>query len=165
MTILTPAECATWCEERGYSTPPHHRSIARGDGYAEYNFRIPKDAGARVALCRVLWQALSSDAGDGLIWISSWGIWPSSEHLPLFNTMRAGFSEHRGLEEASGHAFTADETDDPLSVLIVSCLFLWDCSFYRTDPGFVVLSHDECGTLVMPANQPLRTPALGTWAL
>jgi hypothetical protein len=112
-------------------------------------FALPPDAGHRVWLCRTLWHHLD-EAGERLLLITGWGVWPSGEHRPLFESLRAAAGEHRPLIDVPGHLFTAQETDAGLSYLIVCAYFLWDCWLLDTRGSGVMLSHDEYGVAFAP---------------
>jgi hypothetical protein len=93
----------------------------RVDRYLRHDISIPNDAASRVALCRLLWDARRDDPEheppswhERLLWIETWSVWPSAEHMPLFTRLRAAFGEHRGLMEAPGHLVTSSDDDDGL---------------------------------------------------
>jgi len=72
-------------------------------------------------------------------------VWPSGEHMPILTKWRAALGEGRALIEARGHLVEPGEEEDGLSVLVMACLFLWDCWIF-TETGFVaMISHDEFG--------------------
>jgi hypothetical protein len=66
--------------------------------------------------------------------------------MPLFTRFREAFGERRPLIEAPGHLVTAGESDDAISIIGVSLLFLWNCHVL-SDSGrdAVFTSHDEFG--------------------
>jgi hypothetical protein len=144
MKFLTNSECERWCVERGLQTPGELRRSPVLSEYVSYDFSIPEDAGARVALCRSLW---SLPVEERLLWVDEWSVWPSGEHLPLFTKWRAAFGENRALIDARGHVVEPSEDDDGLSVLVMAALFLWDCWIYIGNGAVVMISHDECGSV------------------
>ncbi|HLQ52393.1 MAG TPA: hypothetical protein VK129_12900, partial [Terriglobales bacterium] len=47
-----------------------------------------------------------------LLWITEWGIWPSSENWHLYYMLRQSYSDQRLLQEAPGHLFLGHESED-----------------------------------------------------
>lgn len=162
MRFLSRSECAQWAErhqagfaldERYPEKPLKDRSLTR--------FEIPTDSGKRVALCRFLWRtAAGGNDGDRLLWIADWSIWPSGEHFPLWTRFRQTLGERRSLEEAPGCLCTVEDDDDGLSVLVISCLFLWDCWLLNQTGTAIFISHDEIGHI----SEPFATPPPDTAA-
>jgi len=146
MKFLTRSECERWCVERGLQPPGELRRSPGSSEYLSYDFSIPEDAGARVALCRALWPGEWTQ-GQRLLWVDEWSVWPSGEHMPLFTKWRAAFGENRALIDARGHVVEPNEDDDGLSVLVMAALFLWDCWIYTENRTVVMISHDECGSV------------------
>ena len=111
-------------------------------------FQIPPDAGARVTLARVLWEASGSGVSEVLVWVTDWGIWPSGEHRPLAEAARRGLGADRPLAESPGHLVRLGEDDAGLSILALAMLFLWDCWVLPASrrPAIFV-SHDEYGVV------------------
>jgi len=114
----------------------------------------PADAGARVALCRALWDHADPEArGERLLFIETWGVWPSGEHPPLFARLRSAFGEQRPLITAPGHLFDGREGGEGLSFLIVCAYFLWDCWVLDSRGSVAMLSHDEYGVAFTPKDR------------
>jgi hypothetical protein len=79
-----------------------------------------------------------------LLFITEWGIWPSSENWHLYYTLRRAYSDLRLLHEAPGHLFLEHETEDLASFLQLSMLNGWG-GYVLTDANYVnaFFSHDE----------------------
>ncbi len=79
-----------------------------------------------------------------LLWITEWGIWPSSENWHLYYTLRQAGHDKRLLHEAPGHLFSNDEMDNLASFLQVSMLNGWG-GYLLTEVHHVdvFFSHDE----------------------
>ena len=83
-----------------------------------------------------------------MLWVTDWGVWPSSEHMPLAEGLRRGLGEERSIHEAPGCVAMLGEDDQALSVLITAVLFLWDCWLLSPNGRLAAFfSHDECGTV------------------
>jgi hypothetical protein len=79
-----------------------------------------------------------------LLFITEWGIWPSSENWHLYYTLRRAYGDLRLLHEAPGHLFLEHETEDLASFLQLSMLNGWG-GYVLTDANYVnaFFSHDE----------------------
>ena len=71
--------------------------------------------------------SLLGESAEVLVQIGDWAVWPSGQHMPLFNRFRQAFGEHRPLIKAPGHVIPASERDDAVSILVLSVLYLWNC--------------------------------------
>jgi hypothetical protein len=79
-----------------------------------------------------------------LLWITEFGIWPSSENWNLFDRLRRSYGETDSLRERPGHLFFGDEIDDLASFLQLSALFGWG-GYLLTEADQInaFFSHDE----------------------
>ena len=151
MRFLTDAQCVEWCQQRGSLLPDKLSSGACG-GYSHHNFVIPSDAGQRVQLSRLLWEIADEiHATERLVWIRGWSVWPSGEHMPLFKMLRRALGEERELIEVPGHVVEPSDANHGLSVLVLACLFLWDCWLYSGSGVIIEIHNDEGGTVYEPA--------------
>ncbi len=106
-------------------------------------FEIPKDSGAKVALARRIANMLL-ERGPVLLWITGWGVWPSSEHFDLFDRYRLSFGESRSLREAPVHFLDAGDNVTLISLLCIGFFFVWDFEILSLDREVdIVASHDE----------------------
>lgn len=84
------------------------------------------------------------DDSCALVWLKNWGVWQSSGHVHLLLRLRQALGENRSLDETPGHLFSANESDDAVSVLILSLEFYWDCLLVGSALNFACgVSHDE----------------------
>lgn len=150
MQFFTPSQCQAWAKANRYSfeEQPHYTNL-ESNGFRVFDFKIPEDAGARVALARLLWESVAQDQPSALLWITAWGIWPSGEHMPLARAVRERFGETRPLIEAPGTRFELGEDAEGMSLWSLSILFLWD-AFLLASGGeaAVFISHDEYGVVL-----------------
>lgn len=146
MKLLTPAQCRDWASQRGFVVNQAFGHPRASEISPRLSFRIPEDAGGRVALVRGLWERSGAQSAESLVWITEWGVWPSGEHFPLVDAARRGLGAERPLDECPGHLFTAGEDDAALSILTLSVLFLWDCWLLPVGEfPCAFVSHDEYG--------------------
>jgi hypothetical protein len=141
MNCLTTAEALLWCADRDIPIKNGLPLIPAGCN----TFKIPSDAGERIALIKSHWGSLPTQ--QVLIWVTAWSVWSSCEHMPLFSRFRLAYNETRSLKDAPAHLFSAEEAGDSLSLAILGVMFLWD--FYVITPQnnfFSFYSHDEYGS-------------------
>ncbi len=79
-----------------------------------------------------------------LVFITEWGIWPSSENWHLYYRLRQSYGDNRLLREAPGHLFVEHEAEDLASFLQLSMLNGWG-GYVLTEADYVnaFFSHDE----------------------
>ncbi len=79
-----------------------------------------------------------------VLWVTEWGIWPSSENLHLYYTVRRASGDARELAEAPGHVFLKHEQAEAETCLDLVIRFGWG-GFLFGDPQStaMTLSHDE----------------------
>src|ERR1700683_2113071 len=108
------------------------------------SYFLPKDAGAKVGLARVIANTFL-DRGPALLWITETGIWGSLEHMDLFARYRLSYGERRTIVEAPVHFFESiDDRDAFISILCVGLFFGWNLEIMGQDRALAVtISHDE----------------------
>lgn len=146
MQFLSEKECNQWCRNNHVELNKYgHPNLTVAKGVRE--FAIPTDAGQRIALVKE--QIGAFGKGKALVWITGWGIWPSSERYPIFERWRLSYGCDKNLADRPGQLFTAEEFEDMVSCVTLSVLFLWDC-YVITPFGKRALfySHDEFGVKV-----------------
>jgi hypothetical protein len=141
MRTLTKNEATAWCRGHGVALDDRGRPVKPENAKV---FLIPPDSGRKIALVAGELRAFES-VPEYLVWITEWGVWPSSERPHIFDRFRASYGEHRTLADVPGHAFQATEYEDAQSLVTLCVLFLWDV--FVVAPGCAVLhfSHDEHG--------------------
>lgn len=79
-----------------------------------------------------------------LLFITEWGIWPSSENWHLYYKLRQTYGDNRLLHEAPGHLFLEHEAEDLASFLQLSMLNGWG-GYILTEANYAnaFFSHDE----------------------
>ena len=156
LQFLTGLECSNWASTRGYRLrkPPWRPQVDAAALHGQ-RFAIPEDAGARVALARMLWESVAAEVPEVLVWVTEWGVWPSGEHPPLAAAVRRGLGETRPLHEAPGAVVSLNEADAGLSLFVVAILFLWDCWLLLPNGQVACyISHDEYGDILTAGDLP-----------
>lgn len=79
-----------------------------------------------------------------LLWVTEWGIWPSTENWHLYYRLKQSYGDHRLLQEAPGHLFLEHEAEDLASFIEISMLNGWG-GYILTHANYanVFFSHDE----------------------
>ncbi|HEY8716039.1 MAG TPA: hypothetical protein VIM00_11730 [Candidatus Acidoferrum sp.] len=79
-----------------------------------------------------------------LLFLTEWGIWPSSENWHLYYKLRQKYGDSRSLQEAPGHVFLEHEGEDLASFLQLSMLNGWG-GYVLTEANHLnaFFSHDE----------------------
>jgi hypothetical protein len=145
MQFLTREASADWCATNGFGVDFDRGGPTQPHGSAE-KFEIPPDAGRRVALARLLWESVAGSAPQALLWVTEFGVWPSSEHRPLAESARAAWGAPGPLAAYPGQLVGLNEHEDGLSGLVLAILFLWDCWLLHSGGSRAAfLSHDEFG--------------------
>ena len=147
MQFLTVGEASTWASRYGYSTDRDEPTLEGGSSATR--FLIPEDAGKRVVLARVLWEAAGAGVPETLLWFTDWSVWPSGEHVPLAEAARRGFGASSSVAQTPAQVARLGEDDAALGILCLAALFLWDCWVLPGQRGrpAVFLSHDEYGVV------------------
>jgi hypothetical protein len=79
-----------------------------------------------------------------LLFITEWGIWPSSENWHLYYKLRQPYGDNRLLHEAPGQLFLGHESEDLASFLQISILNGWG-GYVLSEADYLnaFFSHDE----------------------
>ena len=147
MRCLTDSEVQVWLRDRIFdSTAPLQRLGP---------WKVPKDAGRKMALAQSLTANLKWDA-EGLVWATDWGIWPSSENMLIFDRFRLGCGETRSLSQAPAHQFGSSEANEAAAVLALGLYFMWDITVIGARDRLLVHfdHHEQMGIVSYAAKTP-----------
>ena len=113
MRFYTADECEAWLHGRKRRKPDAVQGLLRHRlPYPHEPYRINYIAH---------WIAANlTYRMPALLWMTEWGIWPSSENWHLYYKLRQSYSDHRLLHEAPGHLCLEHETEDLASFLQVA---------------------------------------------
>jgi hypothetical protein len=137
LRFYTKEECEEWLRGRERLKPD-----AEPGTHTE---RISYADEPRRFLAVAHWIAMSSTFRQpALLWMTEWGIWPSSENWHLYYKLRHSYGDQRLLHEAPGHLFLPHEAEDLASFLQLSMLNGWG-GYVLTHANYVnaFFSHDE----------------------
>ena len=114
--------------------PPFQHEIALS--FSEHRNRCYSIAQACVHWC--------GELDHSVLWVTEWGIWPSSENLHLYYTVRKSYGDFRPLWEAPGHEFLKHERTELVTFLDMVLLFGWGCLLFgNAQSSCLTVSHDE----------------------
>jgi hypothetical protein len=112
-------------------------------GFFEVSFTLP-DSVQRLTWLSGFLADLLGPHDSCLLWVTTWGVWPSSENWHLYYRLRQSYSDHRLIHEAPGHYFLGYEKPDLISFLELSILSGWDVHLLPSPRWFSsFISHDE----------------------
>jgi hypothetical protein len=137
LRFYTQQECEKWLSDRERRKPD-----AVQDAHVE---RVAYPSEPYRIFFVAHWIATSlTYRRPALLWITEWGIWPSSENWHLYYRLRHTYSDLRLLHEAPGHLFLEHEAEDLASFLQVAMLNGWG-GYVLTQADYVnaFFSHDE----------------------
>lgn len=137
MRFYTQEECEQWLRGRQRLKPDAISEIQKE--------RVPYPKEPYQIFSMAHWIATSLTFREPtLLWITEWGIWPSSENWHLYYKLRHSYSEVRLFHEAPGHLFLEHESEDLASFVQIAMLNGWG-GYILTHANYVngFFSHDE----------------------
>ena len=79
-----------------------------------------------------------------LLWITEFGIWPSSENLHLYYLVRRSYGDFRSLPDAPGHVFLKHEHEDLVTFIDLALQCGWGASIVGNGGStLIAISHDS----------------------
>lgn len=140
MKIVSQIECHEWLREKlrkdfAWHVVEHHYAYG-------LTYQMPVDTGKKTALARLLSAGIDATE-TGLLWITGWGIFPSSENMALFDRYRESMGERRSIGTAPGHLFGKSDVVAIECLLDLSLYFYWDTSLFDARGIWIKTSHDE----------------------
>lgn len=137
MRFYTADECEAWLTRRKRRKPD---AI---EGSLRYTLPYPQEA-YRINYIADWIAASLTFRMPTLLWITEWGIWPSSENWHLYYRLRQSYLDQRLLDEAPGHLCLEHETEDLASFLQVAMQNGWG-GYVLTEADYAnaFFSHDE----------------------
>lgn len=118
MRFFTKSECEEWLSGRSRQKPD---SIP---GICSERVSYPQEAYRYYDAAQSIAQNIANRLPT-LLWVTEWGIWPSSENWHLYYKLRQSHADHRLLYEAPGHFFLEYEAEELTSFLQLSMLNGW----------------------------------------
>jgi len=143
MRTLTPGELKDWCISQGVELDDRGAPIHPHGGSSAARFDLPKDITKLTWFSRFIERSLQPRE-HCLLWVTAWGVWPSSENWHLYYRLRQSYADQRLIHEAPGHLFLEFEGADLVSFVEIGVIAGWDMHLIPTiGYGRVFVSHDE----------------------
>jgi len=141
MKIVSRQECEDWLRLK------HVHGFTWEALKAHYahciTYELPSDTGRKTALSRVVIGSIPTWE-QGLLWITDWSIFPSSENMALFDGYRKSLGESRAIQVAPGHLFDQVDLIQLECLLDLALYFYWDVSLFDGAGSIAIkTSHDE----------------------
>lgn len=76
-----------------------------------------------------------------LVWVTEYGIWPSSENRHLYYRVRSSYGDLRELRDAPGHHYYWHEIHDLMTLVDLMIQFGWG-GHVLASSGAMYISHD-----------------------
>lgn len=151
MRLYTNHECEQWMRDRERKKPDE---LA---GFHREHILQPREPYRVYGLAQVVATSITYRQ-PALLWITAWGLWPSSENWHLYYKLRESYGDRRLLDEAPGHLFLEHEAEDLASFLQLAMLSGWD-AYLLTHADYVnaFLSHNEYIELFAQLDDNLRS--------
>jgi hypothetical protein len=141
MRFHTLDECERWSAIHGLGVAPA-RSPFPGE---HYEIVVPlSPLWNRTAWFASLLAQYMGPFEECLLWVTQYGVWPSTENMHLFDRLRYSYGEKRPLDDAPGQVFLTDDLADLCSFIQICLLCLWDFHLIANPSQTrVFVSHDE----------------------
>jgi hypothetical protein len=135
--FYTSEECEEWLRARQRRKPD-----CTDEAYVE-RVEYPTEPHRVFVIAQWIAQSLTYRK-PALLWLTEWGVWPSSENWHLYYRLRQTYNDQRLLREAPGHLFLEHEAEDLASFLQVAMVNGWG-GYVLTEANYVnaLFSHDE----------------------
>ena len=150
MRFLAFNECQEWCAERGVLLNAQGLPAPDSEALHEARLTYVDEPGHGTMVRPETFAATLEALGpwdECLLWITLWGIWPSTEDWPHYYLRRGDLGERRSLEEAPGHLALGNERVRFTEFLNIVMAHAWE-GYALAARGRVVtarafVSHDE----------------------
>jgi hypothetical protein len=118
MKFLSSQECEQWLIDRNRQRPDQVPGL--------HTFSLPfPDKPYRVFFIAQWIASNLTFRSPALLWVTEYGIWPSSENQHLYYRLRQSYGDLDLLEDKPGHLFLAHESEDLASFLQLTMLNGW----------------------------------------
>ena len=99
-----------------------------------------------------------------LVWVTEYGIWPSSENRHLYYRLRSSYGDLRELRDAPGHYFHAYESPDLITLVDLMIQFGWGGHILASSSSMYI-SHDGWVRVISQIEKEKIFGELESWQL
>jgi hypothetical protein len=137
MRFYTQLQCDEWLALRTRVRPDRDKSLP------VERFEYPNEAHRFFPIANAIAHSITYRQPT-LLWVTEWGIWPSSENWQLYYRLRQTYGDLQLLQDAPGHLFLEYESEDLSTFLQLAMLSGWG-GYVLTEANHVnvFFSHDE----------------------
>lgn len=136
MQFCTKEDCEEWLRKNNRQKPDKIQNQAYRLDHPTADYRV-------FFLANSIATVLTAGK-PVLLWVTEWGIWPSSENWDLYYRIRKSYGDSQLLHEAPGHLFLEHESSDLASFLQLAILNGWGgYVLSQADHINAFFSHDE----------------------
>ena len=148
MRFISTSEAATWASRFARTGSSDGYPDRQPVGWHGIQVEFAKEPGHRhYWIARELVRAVD-EWESCLLWITTYGVWPSSENLHLYYRFRDSYRETSHLDERPALLALKHESVDVESFLHLAILFIWDAYLVTLeDYARVFVSHDGFATV------------------
>lgn len=150
MFFRTSDECLKIANLSGLSFDVDKQEIlANGESWPSVVMSLrDHDFNRTYFIARMLVKLLVHDT-QTMLWITEFGIWPSSENRHLYYLVRRTYGDFRAICEAPGHLFLKHEQEDLITFVQLAILSKWGgYVFGLNNENILALSHDKYATIL-----------------
>lgn len=144
MFFRTGSECEAEARALGFVPGVQQNRIERpGVSSEAVKISFVNRTRSSYALARLFVSWLGS-FDSCILWITEYGIWPSSENKHLYYRLRSSFHDHRLLRDAPRHLFLRHEQEDLITFVDLAIQFGWGGFLFGVHADrWMTISHDE----------------------
>lgn len=124
MKTLTMMESVGWCKTNGIEVDAQGLPLL-SPKLKSLRIEVPKSASRLAWFSRFVQEKLGP-WNRCLLWVTTAGVWESSENWHLYYRLRQSYGDTRFLDEAPGHLFLEYEMYDLLSFTQLGLIAGWD---------------------------------------
>jgi hypothetical protein len=157
MRAFTRAELIDWCSHHKVELDTRGEPVHPYGGSPSLRCDLP-NLTQLTWFCRLVERTLRP-RDQCLLWVTTTGVWPSSENWHLYYRLRQAHGDLSLIDEAPGHLFLEFEEADLVSFLAVGLIAGWDMHVIPTNGyGRAFVSHHEWVEFAM--DDPLEIDSL-----
>lgn len=158
MRTLTLTESKQWCVQHTIELDSRGLPLYPAPEFRALRCRLP-GINQLTWFSRLVSTSLQPRARC-LLWVTGWGIWPSSENWHLYYRLRESHGDRGAIQDTPAHLFLEHEADDEVTFIEAGILFGWDMYLLPSRrQGLVFVSHDEFAVFMMEAGPMAKCEA------
>jgi len=143
MKLLGSDAAKSWCGEHSIPLSDIGYPETHGPDLTAAQYSVPAEAARHFWFSQLIERQLRPWSRC-LVWVSEWGIWPSSENWHLYYRLRPKSLAKCLIEDAPAHLMLSHEASDLISLVQLVLSFGWNAHILTAeDYARVFISHNE----------------------